>query len=48
MLVWTRAGDAYLASDYRKWMKAAGLKNVRHHPLSLPGDLIVAKKPTTS
>lgn len=45
MLVWTRAGDAYLASDYRRWLAAAGLKRFRHHPLDLPGDFILASKP---
>lgn len=44
MLVWTRSGDAYLLSDYRKWLASAGLKKIRYHPLRLPGDVLVAWK----
>ena len=44
MLVWTKAGDAYRASDYRRWLRAAGLGRVRHLPLAMPGDLIMATR----
>ena len=44
MLVWTRAGDAYVAGDYRRWLRDVGLRKIRHHALNLPGDLIVATK----
>ncbi len=44
MLVWTRAGDAYRASDYRSWFAAAGLRRFRHLPLEMPGDLLLASK----
>lgn len=44
MLVWTRAGDAYTFSDYRSWLSAAGLRRIAFHPLSMPGDLILASK----
>lgn len=44
MLVWTRAGDAYTFSDYRRWFSAAGLRKITFHPLSLPGDFILATK----
>ncbi len=45
MLVWTRSGDAYTLSDYRGWLRVAGLANVVYRPLDLPGDLILARKP---
>jgi SAM-dependent methyltransferase len=48
MLVWTRAGDAYRASEYRRWLSDAGLERFRHHALDLPGDFLVARKPTSS
>ena len=44
MLVWTREGDAYLWSDYRTWLKEAGLRKASYHRLSQPGDVIVATK----
>ena len=44
MLVWTRAGDAYCASDYRRWLAAAGMRKFKHYPLDLPGDFILATK----
>jgi SAM-dependent methyltransferase len=44
MLVWTRAGDAYRVSDYRRWLKAAGFGPVAYHPLAMPGDLLLATK----
>ncbi len=44
MLVLTRAGDAYLMSDYRKWLTAAGLKKITVHPLNPPGDVILATR----
>lgn len=44
MLVWTRAGDAYRVSDYRKWFAAAGLRRLRHFPLNLPGDLLLLSR----
>jgi C-methyltransferase len=44
MLVWTRAGDAYRVSDYRKWFAAAGLRRLRHFPIHLPGDFMLASR----
>lgn len=44
MLVWTRAGDAYRVSDYRRWLAAAGFRRPSYHPLAMPGDLILATK----
>jgi SAM-dependent methyltransferase len=44
MLVWTKAGDAYRVSDYRGWLRTAGLSAVRYVPLAMPGDLILASK----
>ena len=44
MLVWTRSGDAYRPSEYRRWLEAAGLRTFRHYPLDMPGDFIVAEK----
>lgn len=44
MLVWTRAGDAYRVSDYRKWFAAAGLRRLRHFPLDLPGDFLLVSE----
>jgi SAM-dependent methyltransferase len=46
MLVWTKAGDAYRVSDFRRWLRAAGLSGIRFYPLSMPGDLIVGAKRT--
>lgn len=46
MLVWTRAGDAYRLSDYRRWLKAAGFHKLSYHPLAMPGDLILGTKQT--
>jgi C-methyltransferase len=44
MLVWTKAGDAYRLSDYRRWLRAAGFHRVAYHPLAMPGDVILATK----
>jgi len=42
MLVWTREGDAYLRSDYEKWLKQSGFRKVTFHPQPDPGDVLVA------
>jgi SAM-dependent methyltransferase len=44
MLVWTREGDAYCLSDYRKWLKQAGFRKAAFHPQQEPGDFLVATK----
>lgn len=44
MLVWTRSGDAYRLSDYRRWLRATGFGDIRYHPLAMPGDLILCTK----
>jgi 2-polyprenyl-3-methyl-5-hydroxy-6-metoxy-1,4-benzoquinol methylase len=44
MLVWTREGDAYCLSDYRKWLKQAGFRKVAFHPQEEPGDFLVATR----
>jgi len=44
MLVWTREGDAYRASDYRNWLKQAGFGKVELHPQEEPGDFLIAVK----
>ncbi|HEX7899100.1 MAG TPA: class I SAM-dependent methyltransferase [Planctomycetota bacterium] len=46
MLVWTKAGDAYRVSDFRRWLRAAGLGRLRYYPLAMPGDLILVTKQT--
>lgn len=44
MLVWTRAGDAYCASDYRKWLRQAGFRRVTFHRQPDPGDVLIATR----
>jgi len=46
MLVWTKAGDAYSFSDYRRWLRAEGFGRIRHIPTAMPGDLILGTKRT--
>lgn len=46
MLVWTKAGDAYRVSDYRRWLRDAGLGGFRYLALAMPGDVILATKRT--
>jgi SAM-dependent methyltransferase len=46
MLVWTKAGDAYRFSDYRRWLREAGFGRIRYVPTDMPGDLIFAAKRT--
>jgi C-methyltransferase len=44
MLVWTREGDAYALSDYRRWFADAGFRRVTRHPLEGPADVLIAMK----
>jgi ubiquinone/menaquinone biosynthesis C-methylase UbiE len=44
MLVWTRSGDAYAYSDYRRWLRRAGLRKLVHRPLLPPADLILGTR----
>lgn len=44
MLVWTRQGDAYCASELRQWLKKAGFRKVSLHRQPDPGDILIATR----
>ncbi len=45
MLVWTKKGTAYEESDYRRWMKDAGLEVALVKPnVGLPSSFVIAEK----
>jgi len=41
MLVGTAGGSSYSAREYEEWMRAAGLRDVRHVPMTGPADLMI-------
>jgi len=44
MLVGTPAGSSYSEPEYREWMAAAGLRDIRHVRLPGPADLMMASR----